>query len=332
MNRCDLGGYLVDTTGALPIDPIDHDGGNVPASGCSNLRCNGCGQPVRSVAGRSDEKDAAKLYAVADLSTVVRSAATTRMYLCTCRTYFQVQGSQALDDPDLPSGYEANVPWRCAGHPIATLPHDFDGVTITGENLGEVVTRALHGWTPDGARPEDRTGPWWIPRLLVRLETTPWQTTVRHAAAEALRDPDPQARARALHLFMVAPDPADTQRALDAFSADRSQFVGIPDPVTTVAGDKTLEDTVWRVLAPLVGAPGRGRELARDSALTPGRGAVALYGALAANDAEWVASHALEIARATPDRIEDLIKMVKYRFPRSVPSRPVIDLLASQAN
>lgn len=332
MNHCDLGGYLVDTTVALSIDPIDHDAGKLPVTGCTNLTCSQCGKAVRNVAGRATETDLAKLYAVADLATVIRPAATTRMYLCTCHSHFQVVGSQALDDPDLPPGYEANVPWRCAGHPVVTLPHDFDGVAITAANLGETVTRALHGWAPDAARPEDRTGPWWIPRLLVRLENTPWQAMVRAAAATALRDPDPQARARALHLFMVAPEPADTQRVLDAFAANRPLFVGIPDPVTTIAGDRTLEDTVWRVLAPLLAAPGRGRELARDSALTPGRGAVALYGALAANDAEWVASHALEIARATPERIEELIKMVKFRFPRSVPSKPVIDLLASQAN
>jgi len=331
MNHCALGGYLVDMTGALPIDPIDHDGGKVPIAGCSNLRCTACGKTVRNVAGRATETDAAKLYAIADLQTAVRSAATTRMYLCTCRTHFQVQGSQALDDPELPPGYEANVPWSCAGHPIATLPRDVDGVTITSSNLGEIVTRALHGWTPDGARPEDKTA-WWIPRLLVRLDGTPWQATVRTTAAAALVDPDPQARARALHLFMVAPDPADTQRTLEVFAGNRTLFVGVPDPVTTIAGDKMLDDTVWRVLAPLLKAPGRGRELARDFALTPGSGGVALYGALAAHDAEWVAKHALEIAQASPARIEDLINMVKYRFPRTVPSKPVIDLLASQAN
>jgi len=332
MNHCVLGGFLVDASTALPIDPIDHDGGIVPVAGCNNLACTQCGKAVRSVAGRAAETDLAKLYAAADLSTVVRSAATTRMYLCTCKSYFQVQGSQALDDPELPPGYEANLPWRCAGHPVATLPHDFDGATITGDNLGEIVTRALHGWAPFDARPEDKTGPWWLPRLLVRLEKTPWPATVRAAAAAALVDPDPQARALALHLFMVAPEPADAQRTLEVFVAHRELFVGVRDPVTTIAGDATLEDTVWRVLAPLVATAGRGRELARTEALRPGTGGAALYGALAAGDAEWVAAHALDIASATPERIEDLIKMVRYRFPRSVPSKPVIDLLASRAN
>ncbi len=336
MNVCDLGGYVVDASVALPTDPIDHDAGSLPVMGCTRIQCSQCGAAVRSVAGRnlrSEETDLRQLYEVEDLATspAVYAIATTRLYLCRCRSWFEVQGSHALDDPDLEPPYAPNLPWRCAGHPIAALPHEFDGVTVTIENLGELVTRSLHGWTPPAARPEDSARSWWVARMYMRLAKTPWQDVVPAAAAACLDDADPQARARALQFFATTPLPAGIQRALELFDTDRPLFAGVPDPITAVRGDTTLDDTVWRVIAPLVSTAGRARELARTEAIAPGKGRPALYAALASGDAEWVAEHAEEIARATPARVDDLITMCRYRFPRHVPSKPVCDRLAASS-
>lgn len=334
MNVCDLGGYVVDAKVAMPTDPIDHDGGNLPIAGCTRLACGQCGAAVRNVGGRnlrSEGTDLRQLHALADLTTspAVYAAATTRLYLCTCRSWFEVEGAHALDDPDLDPSYATQLPWRCSGHPIATLPHEFDGVTVTTETLGELVTRALHGWTPPAARPEDQARSWWVARMFMRLAKTPWQERVAAAAAAVLADPDPLARARALQFFTTTPVPIGNQRTLELFDTQRALFAGVPDPITTVRGDATLDDSVWRVIATLVSTPGRARELARAEALAPGKGRPALYAALASGDAEWVAEHAEEIARATPARVDDLIAMCRHRFPRHVPSGPVCERLAA---
>lgn len=334
MNVCDLGGYVVDANVALPTDPIDHDAGNLPVMGCTRIQCSQCGAAVRNVAGRnlrSEGTDLRQLYALEDLTTspAVYAAAITRLYLCKCRSWFEVEGNHALDDPDLEPAYATHLPWRCSGHPIAALPHDFDGVTVTFENLGELITRALHGWTPPAARREDKARSWWAARMYMRLAKTPSQDVVPAAAATCLDDADPQARARALQFFATTPVPVGSQRALELFDTDRALFAGVPDPITTVRGDTTLDDTVWRVIASLVRTPGRARELARAEAIAPGKGRLALYAALASGDAEWVAEHAEEIARATPTRVDDLIAMCRHRFPRHVPSKPVTDRLAA---
>jgi len=334
MNLCDLGGHVVDASVALPTDPIDHDAGSLPVMGCTRIQCRACGAPVRSVAGRNlrgQDDDLRPLYELEDLasSSAVYAIATTRLYLCRCRSYAEVQGSHALDDPELEPPYAPNVPWRCAGHPLAELPHDFDGVTVTAENLGELVTRSLHGWTPPTARPEDHGSSWWVARMYMRLSQTPWQGAVPTAAAACLDAADPQARARALQFFATSRLEVGTQRALELFDTDRRLFADVPDPITPVRGDTTLEDTLWRVLAPLVSTPGRARELARADALAPGKGRAALYAALASGDATWVAEHAESIARATPARVDELIKMIKYRFPRHVAAKPVCDRLAA---
>lgn len=334
MNLCDLGGYVVDASVALPTDSIDHDAGSLPVMGCTRIQCSQCGAAVRSVAGqnlRSEGTELRQLYALEDLtaSPAVYAVATTRLYLCKCRSWFEVEGSHALDDPGLEPAYATNLPWRCGGHPIAALPHELDGVTVTIENLGELITRALHGWTPPAARAEDQSRSWWVARMYMRLAKTPWQTVVPAAAAACLDDADPQTRARALQFFATTPVPAGSARVLELLDTDRALFAGVPDPITTVKGDATLDDTVWRVLAPLAATPGRARELARAEAIAPGKGRLALYAALASGDAEWVAEHAEEIARATPTRVDDLIAMCRYRFPRNVPFKPVCDRLAA---
>ena len=334
MNVCDLGGYVVAASIALPTDSIDHDAGNLPVMGCTRIQCSQCGAAVRSVAGRNlhgQQPDLRQLYEVEDLagSPAVYAIATTRLYLCRCRSWFEVEGSHALDDPDLAPPYALHLPWRCSGHPIVALPHEFDGVTVTIENLGELITRSLHGWTPPTVRPEDQAGSWWVARMYMRLAQTAWQAVVPKAVAGCLDDADPRARSHALQFFATTPLPVGIQRTLELYDADRALFAGVPDPITTVRGDRMLDDTVWRVIGSLVSTPGRARELAHAEALDPGKGRPALYAALASGDPEWVTEHAEEIVRATPTRVADLIAMCRYRFPRNVPSKSVCDRLAA---
>jgi hypothetical protein len=111
------------------------------------------------------------------------------------------------------------------------------------------------------------------------------------------------------------------QRALSLLEGDRRLFARVPDEITEFGRDYTLEDTLWRAVAPLVGMPGRAQNLARTEALAAGKGSRALYDALAAGDSDWVTAHVEDMARATPDKVEDLFHSF-WKFPKTTPTEP----------
>jgi hypothetical protein len=303
MNKCALGGHLVDGATALPTDPVDHDDEALPILGCQRLRCAQCGKDVGSTTEGGD-----------------------RLYKCACRQAPIPRGNGlALDEPD--ADRPQNLPWACAGHPLAELPHDFDGVTVTADGIEALVLRSLGGWLPPGARAEDRARAYWVGRLYVRLQGTPHAAKIPAVCAAAMDHADVATRSRALQFFLSFPLPVGGERALALLGGDRALYAGVRDAVTEVREDGTLEETLWRLAGPLVPTNTRARDLARADALTPGKGSSAVYWYLTSDDAAWVAEHAEEIARATPARVKDLIKLCKYRFPKSVPQKPVVERL-----
>jgi hypothetical protein len=148
---------------------------------------------VRNAAGlrfrHSNAKlDCAALYALPDLasSPLIDAARGFRLYLCRCRTWVQMNLEDALDDPDTDSlPFRMALPWRCDGHPLAELPHEFDGVLVTADNLPGLIADATRGSVPPGAYPFDRSRTGWVARMRVRLEGTPWVDVVDRAAAGA---------------------------------------------------------------------------------------------------------------------------------------------------
>lgn len=320
MNDCPLGGYLVSGKMPLPSEPVDHDVEDLPRLGCNRLRCQACKAVVRSAAGLSlrdsnEKLDAAQLHDVSDLSTspLLIPVSGFRLYLCRCSRHVQKNAEDALADPD-PDCTTPNVPWRCEGHPIAQLPGDLDGVMVTAENLAELITRSLHGWTPPAAHPASKLGASWATRMHVRFAKTPWADVAVSAAAAALEDPDPQARARALHFFYFLPLAVGVHRGLELLEGERRLFAGVPYEIPGVTGDKTLEEALWRLSAPLVSSPGRARDLARAEALAPGKGSAALFAALASGDPGWVEEHVEEIGRANPEQVKTLGDVIRLRM------------------
>lgn len=333
MNLCALDGYLVRAGSPLPTEPSDYYVENLPIVGCNRLRCSQCKASVRHAVNLKFRNEHAQvdlkpLYEVIDLATspLLGTSPGARLYLCRCHRHVAYKDS-ALGEPDREWNSVPHLScWKCEGHPIVTLPHEFDGVLAkTESDLIELCTRSLQGFRPPAAHPEDKPRALWTARLYARLKQTPWADTVVRTAASCLTDPVPQVRARAMEFFFCLELPA--HRAVELLDADRHLFTGVPDEITAITGDKTLEDTLFRVITPLVKEPGRARDLARAEALAPGKGRCSLYDALAAGDSEWVAAHAEDIARATPALGTELIESCQYRFPRIVPSRPVCDRL-----
>lgn len=319
MNFCDFAGHVVNGI-PLPTDPIDHDVERLPIRGCTRLCCGQCGAMVRTVSGLvfrgpTAQVDLESFYALSNLaaSSLLVPRAGGRVYICRCSSWFEAIGWRALAGPDPDPSYDPQVPWRCAGHPVTRLPHAFDQVEVTPENVGDVVERALRGDVPSSAHPEDRHGGLWTARLYTRLAKTPWQAAVAAAALAAMSDTDPKVRSRSVHALFVLKLPEGATRAVELLDGDRVGFAGVADMFSQVRNDQTLEHSLWRLADPLVAQAGRARELARADSLTPGKGHAALYGALAAGDPEWLAARLKDVARANPEQVNALSSAVRNR-------------------
>jgi hypothetical protein len=331
-NYCADGGHLVDLAHTLPDDPSDYHDGRRPIIGCNKLYCIQCRVPVRTVSGRaipaSLQNDLTARYAVEDLTGLpaVGHASPFREYFCRCESR-TATSYHPVDDPD--EGLTSlNVPWRCAGHPPVVLPHDFDGAPVRDEPaLVAMVYAALAGVLPPRAHQRDGPATWWLIRLYSRVARTPYAELVAATVAAALDHADPPVRGRALRFFFTVALPIGQHRALELYEQRPDLYTDVPDEVTDVTPDKTLEHSLWRAAGPLTAAPGRARDLARAHAVTPGRGSQALYSALAREDAAWFAEHIEAIFRATPALHEVLALMVRARFPEDMPREPALGKL-----
>lgn len=328
VNFCSWAGILIGGSRELPSDPAVYDDGHEPHRGCSRLKCHKCGHMVRSVPASvrnpHAELDHAAMYALPDLaaSPLLEASEDWRFYLCQC-DHEHVSGQETCDDRDAPWG-AARLHWSCAGHAVAELPRDVDGVEVTPATLADVVTRALHGWTPPGASGAKRHGPGWAARLARLFAGTPWQDAIAAAALPVLEDPDPAARSRALNLLRMYRSPVAAERAVALLAGDRRLYAGIPDEAGPLNAKQTQEETLWDLASPLVASPGAARDLARTEALTPAKGSMELYLAVAGGDPDWLAEHVEDIARANPATVDALVEAIGYRLPERIPSKPLI--------
>jgi hypothetical protein len=332
MNRCAAGGYLVSAKSSLPSDPTDFHLEGLPTVGCTRIKCGVCDVLVRNAPGlafRTRENvpaaELAALYASTDLAAsplLHQTHAHLRLYLCRCSRWLENDPS-ACDEPEPDALTDPDMPWGCDGHPYIQLPHDIDGHSCTSRGeLRDLATRGFHGFSPPRTRPDDTLRAAWLVRLHERLQPAD-AAVIATAALSCLEDRDPRTRALVLQFFWRVPDEAAQARLLAILEGDRRLFAGIPDEVTAFPNfDRTLEESIWRVLGPLVAAPGRARDLARVGALAAGKGGRAVYDALARGDSAWVVSSAEDIARATPDRAKDLSGSFA-QFPPGVPIGPV---------
>jgi len=327
VTTCAGRGFLVDGAHVLPDDPTDLDVDGLPIIGCSRLRCGRCGQPVRSAVGLSFATGAdvsatqlTALYDTPDLATsslLQRGPSELRLYLCRCARWLETSHHACVienrDDSD------PDVPWRCEGHPVIALPHDIHGTAVRSpEELRALVVRGFQGAAPPRTRSVDTLRAEWIARLHARLQAKDAAVVVS-GALSCLEEHEPRARACALRFFYVVPSEQGRARVLELLDGRPELFAGVPDPITTIEVDATLEHTAWRVVAPLVAQPGTARERARSKALA-GHANVAVYDALAQHDSGWVTSHGVEIAKAAPDRVRDLLDSFS-QFPDGVPTR-----------
>jgi hypothetical protein len=282
VNFCAEGGYLIDGTFYFyPDDPCEYTAGHLPIRGCNHIVCPSCGETVRQ-----------------------KVVGENRSYACRCHRW-EEKDRHRLDETD-PLDGDPRLPWRCAGHPLVTLPHDFDGVSVDEAGLAALVARALGGWTPQGVRKEDRERAGWVLRLDSRLRGTPHTDVVEAAVVAGLDGADAAARGRALNFIEHVQIRSGLRRVVELLRGDRGGFAGVPDTQAEHSEDKTLEDSLWRVARFLPETAEALRELSRTEASSAGRGTPALFNFLAYNDKDWLAEHVTNLARATPAALEAL--------------------------
>ena len=236
MRVCPEGGWLVDATFPFPTDPSEYHHPFAPDTvGCNRLRCAACGEAVEQA---------------------VENA--SRRYRCACTTYLE-NTLRTAGDPDLDPG-EVSLPWRCEGHPSATLPVDVDGVVVDeATDVAPVVAQALAGDVPGGARVNARGMPaGWLARLYSRLDGLPQGDAVGQAIADSLaRD---VGRGTALRFYAGAPRAAGFEAVLGLSSR-------LTDSWPTPYFDKEWQQTPLQAILPrLVSVAGEPDDLDRGAA------------------------------------------------------------------
>jgi hypothetical protein len=217
------------------VEPFEHDVDGLPPRGCNHVRCTVCGALVRAIDGVSARDgfrrtECAALFAAETPgdSPLLRSTKDVRLYLCRCAFAEQSHREGALDDPDTDRMVgDPIVPWRCAGHPLLTLPHVLDGIAVNGEDLPALTDRALGGFFSPDAHPADRSPVVWLARLYARLTGSAWASLVDHAVARGLTDDDPTVRMRALKVVARVAPPAALAAARRLLCEHPAWFEGV---------------------------------------------------------------------------------------------------------
>jgi hypothetical protein len=310
MNECAWGGYLVNGEAPVPNDESDYFPGGLPVSGCNRLVCAECGATVRTLVGKkpANGQTLAEAYDATATTAFVDDIAGMRTYFCRCVGWREANYHHLEDDdPDYAAG--PNLPWRCAGHPVVSLPHTFDGVEMPdAAAVKGVARRALNGWLPPGAPAGYNDAVTWLMRLHMWLAGSPVEEAIRDSALVEMTGVTPRVRAGALHFLALLPSRDGMRRAFELLRGDLTGFAAVPDELTP---GETLEDALWRVISGLVSANEGARALARTTALTAGKALVSVYKPLAAYDLDWLLEHAVDVARANPAQVPALLSAAK---------------------
>lgn len=138
----------------------------------------------------------------------------------------------------------------------------------------------------------------WLIRAYPRLEGTPYADKLSRAVAGCLTDDDPYIRFQSLEFFQRFAAAAGGERVVELASGDRALFANIRHPwnPSTTLEFQLLLTVGSRILA----GDSTALSFARSEVFRPGN-AGPLVGALTKADPQWVAAHAEEIVRASPD-------------------------------
>jgi hypothetical protein len=294
-----LGGGVLSGEGILSREPFDFAFETLSVTvACNHLKCPSCGEIVRVLDGVTADSSLAHnlqaAFSASDLGKWVRPLAGSRVYLCRDQS-LSVAGDLVLD---VPPELGENPSWRCAGHPLLTLPGRIDG-EILDENidLAALVARAFAG------RLSPSAAAWkgdWVGRLhaVVPAEVA---ERVAEAALSCVLSDEPLVAVRAVLFFTTHPTLAQAGRLPELYARDPERFSRIQNPA---AAGRDLRYWLLQSLAMRLKAvpdDAGALALARDCAIGPGDKPLQLLGALQDVDDAWVQKHLSAIKLANPD-------------------------------
>jgi hypothetical protein len=323
---CEGGGCVVPARGRVPADPSERaHPADVSTVGCNRLRCSQCGEWVRNQAGlqfAGEGPGAATLMATADWRTLpgADTVSDARIYACACAVW-QADVSRRVDDK--PDVLEMPLPeWRCGGHPAAALPLDVDGESIgAATDLDALAERVIGSWIP----PQVRDGtmrdcpPYWLARLMGRLEGLAAGEELASAMAARLDAPEEGPRAAAFLFFARHPRAPGFARLLEQCERHPGRVgerLAIPCK-SSFRREISAADVLARRLesAPAGGGDELDRRAQKILRRTAAQAGDALsedvFGALARVDGEWLARNAPALERARPGAWRPLLESLE---------------------
>lgn len=197
------------------------------------------------------------------------------------------------------------MPWLCAGHPDFELPNDIGGECVGGrEELARVVERGFNGHAPPKIIARDQRRAGWLVRLHTRI-TPALKDVVQNMAIRCLRGPAPATIARVLQFFLHVNTRESEAALLAALAGDRKVY-GASDQETIVSADRTLEQSIVRVLAFNLENSHDVRVAFRTEAME-GRGSIAVYDGLSRYDSDWFVEYIEHLVKAAPAQADDIV-------------------------
>lgn len=196
---------LVGGSDWIPEDPFEWAPSDsiLPAVGCNNLRCDGCGERVRALCGVALPRDMsrAQIYVAAPENLPPDAAA--RLYACRCQAV-GIYAPQSLDSPWTMRSLD--LPWTCAGHPPAPRPLSLDGDRIPLDLMLPTTRELLAARLPTAPHAAIRDLAGFQAVRVMRLVDDRQGRDLDACVAQCLTDPDPAVRRGALGFCRLVPE------------------------------------------------------------------------------------------------------------------------------
>ncbi|EOD58542.1 hypothetical protein [Amycolatopsis vancoresmycina] len=292
---------LVGPRNWLPPEPFEF--GWAPAVGCNNLRCEHCGEPVR---------------------TQVPEAAGYRRYACACRRQDVYETYQVGGEPD--DLYPALTGWACAGHPDFRLPATLDGVRLDETtDWATLVADAL--LRPPFEPPGVDLDAVWLTRLYRLLGA---ERALLGVAVAALLGSDDAWHVRgAYDFFYNEPAAAGADEVARSVAARRDWLRTVPDPGRP--SSSLLDYAAVLLHERVLVVDEAGEPVDRQALAVAGELALAGIGpghtprVFGEHDPDWLVTHAADLARANERWVTSLVRTAT-RMPPEAKARILHDV------
>lgn len=295
-----------------PVSSTYHFGVPGTVIGCNQLHCSDCGEKVRAEQGWKAlpevQLSPEKLFETVDWSAVegLKSGSHT-LYVCRCQIRLVDQARPVQGKPD------AQLNWRCKGHPPFRLPGEVDGRMLhDADEIAEYVDDILAGtWKYSLPNPIHKGYPGFLLwRLYAKVRDLGLARLVSERVLDALTHPKPIVRAVAIAFFRVFPDAPEARQLALIYRQNPELFKGVRDPIRGQRNldlllEWALQERVARTYDPEALAIVR-ENLIGNAPMNEWR-----FRLLQENDRVWLENHRDQLLSASPGLIHNWVYMIR---------------------